>query len=176
MTTLPPKPTFNPKAIERKIKNIAEGEHTVKLLLEKICKLYYDYKLCGEVSVTKGILSAEAVLTCEIDGTDGSYESQIGTGSGTVVNKIVDTVVDKVVTLISIAVDKLIRDLIERSRAYWDKPYKDHMTLAGNFSFSDPNGILSVSIECSATVKSLHDYIFRENEFEYTFGFKLAES
>jgi hypothetical protein len=156
----------------RKAKELADGESGLKQLLEGIRKLYFKYDLIGEIEITKGGSMTEAILTCDVDGTEKYVEDP--EVYGVKLNVIMDAIVTNMIKLVTIGVEKMLRDLIHRSKAYWKKVYKDDMTLAGTFTWSDPKGFFTTTIGCSATIASMHNHLFKENEFELTYGFTLA--
>ena len=156
------------KAAAEKAKKLADDEFGMKLLLERIRQLYFKYQFVGDIEITRTTLMVEASLSCSVDGT-GTY-IQDPEVDGVKVSKFVDAFVLEMIKIMVLGVDKMLQDLLFRSTAYWDKSYKDDMTLSGNFTWSDPNDILGASISCSATMKSMHDHIFKKNEFELTYG------
>ena len=158
------------KKAHENAQRVISDETGVKLLLDKVRKLYYDYRMVGEIQVTKMGLF-ESSLSCEVDGT-GEYFKDLDTNE-VKINKFVDSIAAEVITIISFGVDKMLNDIMYRSKQYWEKSYRDDMTLSGTFTFEEPNGIFSMSIQCSATVKSMHDNYFKQNEFELTYGFPL---
>ena len=157
------------KAAEKRANKLADDEHGIKILLEKVRSLFFKYGLVGDVSITKSGLMVDATLTCEIDGTT-EYIVDIDRRE-IKVNEFIDSIALNIINLITMGIEKMLNDMIFRSKSYWNKSYKDHMTLSGNFAWSDPKGYFSMSVSCSATVKSMHDYLFSQKEFELTYGF-----
>lgn len=156
--------------ISEKLKKLGtDDERGLKRTLEGIRTLYYQYRLVGEIEITKAALMTESVLVCEVDGT-GEYVQDVEP-EGVKVSVIVDAIAQRIFDGMVHGVDKLLNDLIHRSKAYWHKSYKDDMTLAGTFSWSDPKGYFTWTVGCSATIKSMHDYLFSQNEFELTYAF-----
>mmetsp|Transcript_65577 Transcript_65577/g.128941 ORF Transcript_65577/g.128941 Transcript_65577/m.128941 type:complete len:180 (+) Transcript_65577:36-575(+) len=158
------------KNTSAKVKKLADDERGIKILLESVRKLFYEYQLVGDIEITQGASVTEATLSCEVDGT-GLFVPDPSPAKDVKINHIVDSIAEGIIALIVMGVDKLINDLICRSKAYWDRSYRDQMKLAGSFSWSDPKGFFTTTIGCSATIESMHDYLLRNNEFELTYGF-----
>jgi hypothetical protein len=169
MSILPPTEEVHRlhKTIEDKARKLAD-ETGIKHFLEGTRKLFYKYGLQGEVEITKGALMGESTLVCEIDGT-GEFVPDDPIGGK--VNRFIDAIAEQLIQTVLHGVENMIKDLIFRSKMYWDRSYKDDMTLAGSFSWSDPKGFFTWTISCSATIQSMHEYLFKRNEFELTYGF-----
>lgn len=149
-------------------KKAIDDERGVILLIDRIHQLYHKYGLVGEIEISRGTVFP-STLTCEIDGT--TVYTPDAKPKGAKVCEFVDSLVYGVIKLIVKGVDKLLNDLIHRSRQFWHKSYKEGMTQSGSFTFSDPKQMFNMTITCGATVASMHDIIFQENVFENTYGF-----
>lgn len=149
------------------LKKVVSAEAAVKEILEGIRKLYFKYKLVGEIEISKGFLMTESIVVCEVDGTgifEGEEPSEVSVGKNAALpSEIFNTMM--------FGVDTMVHDIIDRSKAYWKKSFKNGMSLAGTFTWSDPKGIFSWTVGCSVTMQSMHEYLFRLDEFVLTYGF-----
>lgn len=150
------------------VKKAVDDERGIMIIIDRIHQLYHKYGLVGEIEIERGTMFPSS-LTCEIDGT-GEYVPDPVPKTAKVC-EFVDNLVYHVIKLIIKGVDKLLNDLIHRSKQFWHKSYKEGMTLSGSFTFSDPKQVFNMTITCGASVASMHDILFQENVFENTYGF-----
>eukprot|EP00600_Ochromonadales_sp_CCMP1393_P009637 CAMPEP_0174955720 /NCGR_PEP_ID=MMETSP0004_2-20121128/1139_1 /TAXON_ID=420556 /ORGANISM="Ochromonas sp., Strain CCMP1393" /LENGTH=167 /DNA_ID=CAMNT_0016203681 /DNA_START=26 /DNA_END=529 /DNA_ORIENTATION=- len=158
---------------DSKTEKLFADEKGIKIMLEKIRRYFYKRNLVGSVDITRSYISAEASLSVEIDGSgDYTGESIKDTRKmGIKVNKTVDAVMERFIGLVVKGTQQALEQLIYRSKTYYGKSYKDDMTLSASLTFTDPTGYFGVTIGIAATVQSMHESIFRDNEFEMTFAF-----
>ncbi|KAJ1429830.1 hypothetical protein B484DRAFT_449224 [Ochromonadaceae sp. CCMP2298] len=167
-------PSLRSVLVNDTMEKMYADEKGMKLLLEKVRKYYYDKGLVGSLEISRSYLMAESSLSIDIDGTQ-EYEDEKVQETQVKVHKKVDAVVDSFLDFIVTGTTSAINKLMNRAKVYAGKSYADDMSLSLSMSWSDPQGIFGVSIGCSVTVASILEHIYREHEFEMSFGFDPVE-
>lgn len=173
-----------------------KGERAMKGLLERIILRYYHRRLVGEVEITHTMLFMERTLACEIDGTDGEcpvvnlegadegeevgideadddeldgVQSNEATGSeqdaaGTT-DQDMNWAPPRVKAMVK-RVGGLLNRMEQRAKCYKNQKYAESLTLSAGAGISDPAGLFSVSITCSASVPTLIASLEKKEELK----------
>jgi hypothetical protein len=168
---LPPSATVN-----NEVEKMYADEKGMKILLERLRKYYYKKGLVGSVEISRSYLGVESSLSIDIDGTGEYEDEEICEKKSVKMSKMVDKVVEKFLQFIVKGTTTALEQLMNRAKVYAGKSYAADMSLSLSASWSDPQGILGVTISCSASVSSILDCIYKEHKFEMDFCFNPVDS
>lgn len=126
-------------------------ESRLTIIIEKVRELYLQRGLVGSIDISRSLLLTCNTVSCDVDGTATTEESPADdVHHGTEDEKV--PVLTKVAVRSAV---RLLNRLEARAKNYKSKPFKDDMSVSGSTSITDPLGLTSVSISCSASVASL---------------------
>lgn len=136
--------THNEKAMEDAVRE----ERFLSSILEVARRLYFETGLVGGIDVYRTFAIYSSYLHCDVDGTDlNAFEDGVADNEGNL-SMFERRAMD--------AVKGAIATLKHRARAYRNKSYRKDLTLTCGLTFSDPFlGMISTSVQCSASVASL---------------------
>lgn len=128
-------------------------EKKLMFLINRVRKIYFEKRLEGEIEIMQALGIYYRTVNCEIN------QAALNTEASDVDAELFGDADEHLTTFQKIAsssINRLIRNLQSRAKAYKKVSYQGDMTLSSQVYVTDPIiGIASFSIACSATIESL---------------------
>lgn len=138
-----------PTETKSKEEDAVREERILCSILEVSRRQFFEMGLVGSIDVSRSLAIYTSSISCEVDGYDiSSFDEELKSEKDSGYNMFEKR--------LKSAVCGAIRTLRHRARAYRNKPYRKDLTLTCGVTISDPFlGLVSTSVQCSATVESL---------------------
>lgn len=139
----------------------AKDEKRLKIVLELLRSLYYEYKLTGTVEVGRSVGGFYSNVSCEVDGAGGEENERASLaedGSSAIAD---DPSLDKdqlsrFEKIVLASANRSLDTMIHRARGYKHKNYRKDLTITNSAYITDPFfGIFTLYISTAATCESL---------------------
>ncbi len=140
------------KKHQQEEEDAAKDEKRLKMVLELIRKLYFEYKLIGTVEVGRSIGGFYSNVSCEVDGSAEDKEAVEDLGE----DQFDKEQVSNFEKIVLASANRSLDTMIHRARGYKHKSYRNDLTVTNSAYITDPFfGLFTLYISTSATCESL---------------------